>query len=100
MAMSRVACCTKPENCTKTREFKLYAPQANNVKIAGNFNNWDANSICAKKDSRGNWLAKVNLKPGKYEYKFIVDGNWMNDPKCGRNSPNPFGSQNSIVEIR
>ena len=84
----------------KTAEFKLYAPQARKVSIAGTFNNWDTKALSAKKDSKGNWMIKVNLKPGRYEYKFVVDGSWINDPKCSSNVSNSFGSQNSVVEIR
>ena len=60
--------------------FKLYAPNANKVSIAGTFNNWDADKNIAEKDSNGNWSVGLKLKPGKYEYKFIVDGVWINDP--------------------
>lgn len=94
MVIARVA------NSMKTKEFKLYAPHAKNVRVAGSFNNWDASGLSAKKDSRGNWAAKINLKPGKYEYKFVVDGNWINDPRCTKTVTNPFGSQNSIAEIK
>ena len=85
---------------SKTTEFRLYAPQAKRVRLAGTFNNWNARTLCAKKDSGGNWIVKVNLKPGRYEYKFVVDGNWLNDPRCTWFAPNSYGSQNSIIEIR
>jgi 1,4-alpha-glucan branching enzyme len=66
----------------------------------GTFNNWDTKSLSAKKDSKGNWSVKLNLKPGKYEYKFFVDGSWLNDPRCSTLVPNSFGSQNCIMEVR
>lgn len=84
----------------KPAEFKIYAPQARRVSLAGTFNNWNTQALSAKKDSRGNWAVKVNLKPGRYEYKFFVDGSWLNDPHCGACVPNAFGSQNCIVEIK
>lgn len=84
----------------KPIEFKLYAPQAKRVNLAGNFNNWDTRMLAAKKDSKGNWAAKVNLKPGRYEYKFFVDGSWINDPHCTSCVANSFGTQNCIVEIK
>ncbi len=85
---------------SKPATFKLSAPQAKRVSVVGNFNNWDTKSNLAKKDSRGNWMVKLNLKPGKYEYKFFVDGQWVNDPGCKSTVPNSFGSHNSTVEIR
>ena len=84
----------------KPTEFKFYAPQAKRVSLAGSFNNWDAKKLSAKKDSKGSWAVKVNLKPGKYEYKFLVDGSCLNDPSCNRCVPNGLGSQNCVVEIR
>lgn len=84
----------------KPTEFKLYAPAAKKVSIAGSFNKWDTKSLAAKKDSKGNWSVKVSLKPGRYEYKFFVDGNWVNDPRCGGCVTNSFGTQNCILELR
>ena len=87
-------------NSLKPMIFKLNAPQAKRVSLAGSFINWDIKSHLAKKDSKGNWSVKVGLGPGKYEYKFFVDGNWVNDSSCRRCVPNAFGSQNCTVEIR
>lgn len=84
----------------KPTEFRLYAPQARRVNLAGSFNSWNPKTLSAKKDSRGNWAVKVNLKPGRYEYKFLVDGSWLNDPNCRFCVPNTFGSQNCVVEVR
>ena len=84
----------------KPTEFKLYAPGAKKVAIAGNFNKWDTNKLLAKKDSKGNWVAKVALKPGRHEYKFIVDGSWTNDPRCTSCVANSLGSQNCVIEVK
>jgi 1,4-alpha-glucan branching enzyme len=84
----------------KTMEFKLYAPAAKRVSLAGNFNNWNTRRLAAKKDSKGNWLVKLNLKPGMYEYKFFVDGSWINDPNSSCNISNTFGTQNNVIEIK
>lgn len=81
-------------------QFKLHAPQAKKVSVVGSFNNWDTASLVAKKDTKGNWVAKANLKPGKHEYKFFVDGSWVNDPGCNKCVPNTFGTQNCVVEVK
>lgn len=83
----------------RAMEFKLHAPQAKKVTLAGNFNNWNTRTTTAKKDKDGNWVIKMTLKPGRYEYKFFVDGNWINDPHRAAVS-NAFGTQNSLVEVR
>lgn len=85
---------------TKSTQFMFYAPQAKKVNLAGTFNAWNTKSVLAKKDSRGNWTAKLNLKPGKYEYKFLVDGKWINDPNCPSCVPNAFGTSNCTIEVR
>lgn len=87
-------------NRVRPMEFKIYAPSAKRVSLAGNFNNWDTRMLSAKRDSKGNWTVKVGLKPGRYEYKFFVDGSWLNDPRCSACVPNAFGSNNCVVEIK
>lgn len=94
--MARLCCASKD----KTVEFKLSAPSAKKVSLAGSFNNWDPNALIAKKDIKGNWSVKVALKPGKHEYKFFVDGNWVSDPKSKCCVYNSFGTQNCVVEVK
>jgi 1,4-alpha-glucan branching enzyme len=84
----------------KPREFRIYAPGAKRVNLAGTFNSWNNKALSAKRDSKGNWMVKVSLRPGRYEYKFVVDGSWINDPHCTSFAQNPFGSQNCVLEIR
>jgi 1,4-alpha-glucan branching enzyme len=85
---------------TKPTEFKFYAPQAKKVILSGSFNKWDTKKLLAKKDTKGNWMVKTNLKPGKYEYKFLVDGSWANDPNCTSCVINSFGTHNCVVEVK
>jgi len=85
---------------SKLTEFKLYAPAAKKVAVSGCFNKWDMKKLLAKKDNKGNWSAKVSLKPGRYEYKFIVDGNWINDPHCTSCVPNSVGSHNCVLVVK
>jgi 1,4-alpha-glucan branching enzyme len=85
---------------SKPTEFKFYAPQAKRVSLAGSFNKWDTKSLSAKKNSQGAWTVKVNLKPGRHEYKFLVDGSWVNDPRCTSCVTNSLGSQNCVIDIK
>ena len=95
--MARLCCASSK---TKSMEFKLNAPQAKKVSVSGTFNGWSLKGSAAKKDAQGNWTAKIDLAPGKYEYKFIVDGIWMNDPRCPNLVTNSFGTQNCIIEVK
>jgi hypothetical protein len=52
-----------------------------------------------KKDKKGIWKATLSLEPGRYEYLFIADGNWENDPACPCCVANEFGGKNCVKII-
>ncbi len=81
----------------KKVKFVIAAPDASAVMLAGDFNNWKVTTSLKK--GKKMWEKDISLKPGKYEYKFIVDGNWVNDPNNNSCAWNSFGTQNSIIEI-
>jgi 1,4-alpha-glucan branching enzyme len=87
-------------SAVKSVEFRIYAPQAKKVSLAASFNKWDTRKTLAKKDTKGNWIAKLNLSPGKYEYKFFVDNSWINDPGSNHTVYNNLGSHNNVIEIK
>ena len=80
--------------------FTLNAPQAENVYLTGDFNNWYIDESCRMKKVDGRWQREVPLKPGVYQYRFIVDGKWQNDPQNTRKIENIFGDSNSVIEVR
>lgn len=82
----------------KRVNFSFSAPEAQNVSLVGDFNNWDYTKTM-RKDKDGLWKARVDLEPGKYEYRFLVDGEWQNDPNCQATQPNSFGSYNCVLEV-
>lgn len=84
----------------KVVAFKYAAPLAKRVCVAGSFNNWDTGLLSAKKDTKGNWMVKISLNPGRYEYKFVVDGSWLNDPNCKEIAANNLGSTNSVLVVK
>lgn len=77
-------------------EFSLLAPEAKNVFIAGSFNQWNPSSYPLKKDRQGIWKISLPLDPGRYEYRFFVDGEWQNDPGCSSSVENSFGTSNCL----
>ncbi|HMK77461.1 MAG TPA: isoamylase early set domain-containing protein [Thermodesulfobacteriota bacterium] len=81
---------------TKKVQFEFLAPNARKVYLAGDFNHWNSGANPMKKDKKGIWKTIVSLKPGRYEYRFLKDGNWENDPACCDCVPNEFGSQNCV----
>ena len=80
--------------------FTLVAPKASKVALTGSFNSWSKSGTPLKKDRNGTWKTDLSLKPGRYEYKFIVDGQWWTDPVNRNTVRNPLGSENSVVEIK
>jgi 1,4-alpha-glucan branching enzyme len=77
-------------------QFVFPAPDAHKVSLVGCFNNWDTHENPMKKHKHGIWKVTVKLKPGRYEYRFFVDGKWENDPSCDGCVPNDFGSINCV----
>src|SRR5947209_14232533 len=68
------------EKAGKPVEFSLQMPQAKVVAIAGTFNGWDHKRSPMRRDGNGSWKASVPLSPGRYEYRFVADGQWLSDP--------------------
>ena len=90
---------TKVNKSQPSTEFTFYAPEASEAYVVGEFDNWDESKNRMRKFKDGIWKKKIKLKPGRYEYKFLVDGQWHNDPDTSKTNPNPYGSENSVVEI-
>ncbi|MBI5144029.1 MAG: AAA family ATPase, partial [Candidatus Omnitrophica bacterium] len=84
---------------TETR-FAINAPNAKEVYLVGDFNHWKIND-----DSRllrhddGRWEKALALPPGKYRYKFVVDGEWLLDSANPEKEQNPFGTFDSIMKF-
>ncbi len=79
--------------------FEYYAPEAQNVFLVGTFNNWHVKACPLKKDKQGRWKTELTLAPGRYEYRYLVDGGWENDQRPGETVPNAFGSWNCMVTV-
>jgi hypothetical protein len=80
--------------------FVLVQPQANEVCLCGEFNAWSPDATPLNRQEDGQWIATLALQPGRYEYKFVVDGQWMPDLNAQENVLNEHGSLNSVIEVR
>jgi 1,4-alpha-glucan branching enzyme len=68
--------------------------------LCGDFNRWQPVSLHMVGRARaGRWEKKIILPPGRYEYKFVVDGKWIHDPDARENIANAFGTLNSVVDV-
>ncbi|MCG6881494.1 MAG: isoamylase early set domain-containing protein [Deltaproteobacteria bacterium] len=76
------------------------APDAESVLLMGDFNQWNEKKHPMKKGANGIWEKIIVVQPGRYEYRFLVDGRWHNDPANEKICSNCFGSNNNILEIK
>jgi 1,4-alpha-glucan branching enzyme len=74
-------------------------PTAAAVAIAGTFNDWRPGVTPMVSLGDGRWVKELVLQPGIYEYRLVVDGQWMPDPRASETAPNPFGEVNSILKV-
>jgi 1,4-alpha-glucan branching enzyme len=79
--------------------FEFTHPTAKSVSVAGTFNHWQPEAKTLHPTIAGKWGKETVLKPGVYEYCFIVDGQWLPDPTAQETVPNPFGGRNSILKV-
>jgi 1,4-alpha-glucan branching enzyme len=90
---------SEPQNKPQKIEFLLYAPYARQVFLLGDFNQWDGKKYPMKKGKIGEWEKALMLPPGSYEYKYIVDGQWQEDPTNHQNRLNSFGTYNNLLIV-
>jgi 1,4-alpha-glucan branching enzyme len=83
----------------RTVAFEYVSPTAREVFVAGTFNDWQPRATPLAKQPDGRWSTQLTLKPGTYEYRLNVDGQWQDDPRAARFTANPFGGVNGVLEV-
>ncbi|OQW63105.1 MAG: hypothetical protein BVN29_17815 [Nitrospira sp. ST-bin5] len=88
------------------REFKVFVrlvllqPGAQSVSVAGDFNGWNPEQTKLERSEGGMWTATIPLKPGRYQYMFVIDGKqWIADPLADEASGDGFGSENAVLDV-
>jgi len=94
---------------TRPVRFVFQDAEARYVHIAGSFNEWlnaiqgrirQSSQYELRQTARGQWEITLNLLPGTYEYKFVVDGHyWHSDPNAAQAAPDGYGGQNSVIVV-
>ena len=80
--------------------FSVRFDNARRVQIAGDFNNWSPMSTpMLTNGNPGTFRMSLPLKPGRYRYRFVVDGRWVTDPNNQYVEANQFGELNNVVEV-
>jgi len=77
----------------------LKAPGASRVYVAGDFNGWKLDETTLMEHNNGLWTKRISLTPGSYRYKFVKDGEWLEDPNNPKAATNPYGQKDSLIEV-
>jgi 1,4-alpha-glucan branching enzyme len=83
----------------KPIDFTLNLPQAQSVSLVGTFNKWDSKRTPMRRDPVAGWKTTIWLPKGRYEYRFVADGQWISDPNARESVRNPFGTTNSVLVV-
>ena len=85
---------------TRKVTFRYKAPQASEVLLAACFTKWGEKAKKMRKLKNGTWNCRAELKVGQtYRYRFIVDGEWQDDPDCESTEATPYGNQNCVLVV-
>lgn len=84
-----------PTGCV---EFRFFRPHARDVRLAGDFNDWDGRALRMQPDDQGWWKALLTLKEGEYRFRYLADGNWYTDFAAHGVEPSRYG-WNSILYV-
>lgn len=85
--------------------FVCHVPDAESVCLAGTFNDWDPQRTLMERGEDGAWRAELQLDPGRYEYKFLINGHWCCEPGHGEDTElphcvrNAFGTMNRVIDV-
>ncbi|HYD01458.1 MAG TPA: glycogen-binding domain-containing protein, partial [Phycisphaerales bacterium] len=67
---------------------------------AGDFNGWSAVSLpMTRNDRLGVYERLVQIPPGRWQYRLVIDGHWTHDSVNPSTQSNPFGGLNSILDV-
>lgn len=80
-------------------ELRLHAPDAQLVQVAGDFNQWRPRAHTLSRQEDGWWSVHLDLAPGRYEYSYVVDGEWITPPESIITVDDGFGGRNGLLEV-
>jgi 1,4-alpha-glucan branching enzyme len=84
---------------SRVQTFSFTAPAAMSVQLVADFTQWQKMPVSMQKGADGVWRATVEVEPGVHHYRFLVDGQWRDDPECALRVPNPFGGQDAVRQV-
>jgi hypothetical protein len=88
-----------PVSGLKKVPLRIRAEGAKEVVVTGDFTQWAKDKIRLTPASGGEWTALLELAPGEYQYRLLVDGEWRDHAEAARRVPNTFGTQNCVLIV-
>jgi 1,4-alpha-glucan branching enzyme len=71
---------------------------ADSVYVVGDFNGWDKTALPMQQDAQGQWKATIDVEAdGVYQFRYLCDGDWLNDNQADAYYANDYGGHNSVV---
>jgi chromosome partitioning protein len=80
--------------------FSVSAPEAQDVFLVGDFNSWKIDADARMQADNGKWVKRLSLPSGRHRYRFVVDGKWVEDADNPLKEVNPYGTMDSLKEIK
>lgn len=88
-----------PRRTARGVRFEAQFPEASEVRLTGDFADWDVEGLPMERSAGGRWRLELPLLPGQYEYKYVVDGVWRADPANPEHRRNEYGQLNSLLHV-
>jgi 1,4-alpha-glucan branching enzyme len=99
MAQKKSAPVVTAANGKKRVPFQVKLAGAREVVLTGDFTGWAKDKVRLAPAGPGEWGTHLELPPGEYQYRLIVDGEWRDDPAGAKKVANPFGTQNGVLTV-
>jgi len=97
--LNREKVVAKAKSAKRKQAFSIRTPVALSVRLLGDFTHWQKALVPMRKEAGGLWHATVELAPGTHHYRFLVVGEWRDDPENTLRVPNPFGGENAVRKV-
>ena len=88
-----------PVSSVKKVPLKVKAEGAKEVVLTGDFTQWAKDKVRLTPTAGGEWITVLELAPGDYQYRLIVDGEWRDHAEASKKVSNAFGTQNCVLTI-
>jgi 1,4-alpha-glucan branching enzyme len=72
---------------------------AKQVVLTGEFTQWAKDKVILSPKGSGEWHAELQLPPGEYRYRLLVDGEWRDHAEAAKRVPNPYGSEDCVLIV-